>query len=151
MCSSRSGGECREGTWAGSGIAPELVAKPAKCPEEALSCSQPSQGRVSSQPHIPAPRNSRWELLSPLSSLQPGAGQPRGCHGFHRAHDPAHLPHPASRGGADPLHNGLLFFHVRASIVTLPRPAPPGGTWSWELGTALCLHRHGEAQGTLLQ
>lgn len=69
MCSSRSGGECREGTWAGSGIAPELVAKPAKCPEEALSCSQPSQGRVSSQPHIPAPRNSRWELLSHLCPL----------------------------------------------------------------------------------
>ncbi|KAL2297474.1 hypothetical protein Nmel_016777, partial [Mimus melanotis] len=52
----------------------------------------------------------------------PGPGQSRGCHGFHRAHDPAHLPHAASRGRADPLHNGLAFFHVRASIP--PRPCP---------------------------
>lgn len=104
-----------------------------KCPEGALSCSQHPQCRVlsptaphSSPPGIPAggcgKLRSGAASFPPLCSLQPGPGQSRGCHGFHRAHDPAHLPHAASRGRADPLQNGLAFFHVIPSIPTLPLP-----------------------------
>lgn len=37
---------------------------------------------------------------------QPRSSQSRGCHGFHRAHDPAHLSHTENRGGAHPVHYG---------------------------------------------
>lgn len=58
-----------------------------------------------------------------LASFQPGPGQSGGCHGFDSAHDPAYITHPASRDRADPLHNGLAFFNVRASISHTP-PCP---------------------------
>lgn len=135
MCSSRSGGE-QGGDLAGSRAGSRAPAQPVG---HTLGIPQPTQGRAHSQPHAPSPWNPCWELRScltpsPLCSSQPGAGQSRGCHGFHRAHDPAHLPHAASRGRADPLHNGLSLLHVRA--------------WAAP-GPALCLL--GEAPGALLQ
>lgn len=54
------------------------------------------------------------------SSLQLGAGQSRSCHGLHRPHDPAHLPHSASRGCKDPFHYGLPFYVGGTS-----HPSPP--------------------------
>lgn len=174
-----------QGLLLGSGMAPELLPSPwphsedssprvaeptcheqTKCPEGALSCSQPPQCRVlfptaphSSPPGIPAGSCGKlWSgaaSFPPLCSLQPGPGQSRGCHGFHRAHDPAHLPHAASRDRADPLQNGLAFFHVIPSIPTLPLP----GAAEERPGAGNCplsarpppLERHGEAQGTLQQ
>ncbi len=38
--------------------------------------------------------------------FQPCSSQSRGCHGFYCAHDPAHLTHTESWGGAYPVHNG---------------------------------------------
>ena len=45
-------------------------------------------------------------LLFPLFIPQPRSSQPRGCHGFYCAHDPAHLAHTEGRGGPHPVHNG---------------------------------------------
>ena len=87
-----------------------------------------------SQPRVPVPGPGR-ELSDALgcecrggrrltlTSSQPGPGQSGGCHGFDSAHDPAYITHPARRGRADPLHNGLAFFNVRASISRAP-PCP---------------------------
>lgn len=87
-----------------------------------------------------------------LASFQPGPGQSGGCHGFDSAHDPAYITHPASRDCADPLHNGLAFFNVRASISHTP-PCPV--QWRGKKKAQNCplsaqlrpLYRDGEAQG----
>lgn len=60
------------------------------------------------------------QRLCSQADPQLGTGQSRGCHGLHRPHDSAHLTHAASRGRADPLHDGLPFNVGRASC-----PAPP--------------------------
>lgn len=73
-----------------------------------------------------------------LASFQPGPGQSGGCHGFDSAHDPAYITHPASRDRADPLHNGLAFFNVRASISHTP-PCPVQWRGKKKLRIALCL------------
>lgn len=64
-------------------------------------------------------REARPPSPSP-SSPQLGTGQSGGRHGFHRAHDPAHLTHSASRSRPDPLHDGLAFHVGRASCPRLP-------------------------------
>lgn len=43
-----------------------------------------------------------------LFPLQPRPGQSGGRHGLHRTHDPAHLGHAENRGGAHPVHHGVL-------------------------------------------
>lgn len=64
-----------------------------------------------------------------LSLLQSGSGKPRGGHGLHRAHDAAHIPDAAGRGGAHPLHHGYPKLLLNTS------PTPPRGaiTPSWWL------------------
>lgn len=144
---------------------PPATSKPSVLRGLSAAPSPPSAVSSLPQPHIPAHQEFLLGAVGssgaglphspPLCSLQPGPGQSRGCHGFHRAHDPAHLPHAASRGRADPLQNGLAFFHVIPSIPTLPLP----GAAEERPGAGNCplsarpppLERHGEAQGTLQQ
>lgn len=90
-------------------------------------------------------RRSRFFFSSPLHS-QPRPSQSRGCHGFHRAHDPAHLRHAEDRGGAYPVHYGdVSLLLVRERGLSLPawlkahspgcKPQPKGAwlspTCSW--------------------
>lgn len=51
------------------------------------------------------PSDMRIFFCFPLC-IQPCSSQPRDCHGFYCAHDPAHLTHTESRGGAYPVHYG---------------------------------------------
>lgn len=67
-------------------------------------------------------RRSRFFFSSPLHS-QPRPSQSRGCHGFHRAHDPAHLRHAEDRGGAYPVHYGDVSLLLVGSAAS---PSPPG-------------------------
>lgn len=53
---------------------------------------------------------------------QPCSSQSWGRHGFHRAHDPAHLSHTENWGGAYPVHYGDVGLLLVGSLASPPCP-----------------------------
>lgn len=52
--------------------------------------------------------------------FQPRSSQSGGCHGFYRAHDPAHLTHTENRGGPYPVYYGDVGLLLEGAWPSLP-------------------------------
>lgn len=87
-----------------------------------------SETNCSSQ-NPPAPDEFLMFIL--LTKFQPCSSESRSRHGFHSAHDPAHLTHTENGGGAYPVHYGDVSILLIGSLVSLfyPLLACLGG-WS---------------------
>lgn len=84
-----------------------------------------------SSQNLPAPNEFLFFTL--LTKFQPCSSESRSGHGFHSAHDPAHLTYTENGGGAHPVHYGDVSILLIGSLVSLFYP-----TWPvWVAGAQL--------------
>lgn len=107
------------------------VHPPRSHPQADPQVTFPNTQQPAEQSSLSAQDTRHTGSFSILFPPQSRPGQSGGRHGFHRAHDPAHLSHAESRGGAHPVHHGGLSLLLGGRSCSRLQPEPLDELKTW--------------------